>query len=234
MPLELMLTAVMVGALGGVHCLGMCGPLTGAFTFQLAAEIQVRPARVAQMQLAYNLGRISTYVLLGTLAGLVGLVLVEAGELLAIQRWLLGLAGVWMLVLAAWLMGWSAWPARLEGWVRRWLPVMGDRWRQRLLPVRHVGQAYVFGVFWGALPCGLVYSTLLLALSAGSVVGGAAVMLAFGLGTLPNLLLMGASAFWLTRWQRNPWVARAAAAGMALLGGLTLMQVLGGQQWTGG
>jgi hypothetical protein len=228
---ELLLTAMIVGFLGGVHCLGMCGPLAGAFTFQLSVEIQVKPLRIAQMQLAYNLGRISSYVVLGVIAGIVGMTLVEAGSLLSVQRWLLAFAGVWMLILAAWLMGWSSLPSQLERLAGGWWGRVSAGWRQRFLPVRRMSQAYLFGLMWGCLPCGLVYSTLLLALSSSSWLDGGLVMLAFGLGTLPNLMLMGVSAFWLTRLQRQPWLRRIAAAGIALFGALTVWQSVWGSVW---
>lgn len=223
----------MVGFLGGVHCLGMCGPLAGAFTFSLASEIQKSPVRVARMQLAYNLGRLTSYAVLGAIAGVVGMVLVEAGSLLSVQRWLLAFAGIWMLVLAAWLLGWSSLPSRLESLAGGWWSGVSSRWRARFLPVRRLTGAYLFGLLWGCLPCGLVYSTLLLALSSGSWFDGGLVMLAFGLGTLPNLMLMGVSAFWLTRLQQQRWLRQVAAAGIAIFGGLTLWQALMGSVWLG-
>jgi sulfite exporter TauE/SafE len=231
--LELLLTAVVVGFLGGVHCLGMCGPLAGAFTFSLAGDIQKSPVGVVKMQLAYNLGRVTSYVVLGVIAGIVGMVLVEAGSLLSMQRWLLAFAGVWMLVLAAWLLGWSSLPSRLERLAGGWWAGVSARWRARFLPVRRLTGAYLFGLLWGCLPCGLVYSTLLLALSSGSWLDGGLVMLAFGLGTLPNLMLMGVSAFWLTRLQQQRWLRRVAAAGIAVFGGLTLWQAFMGSVWVG-
>lgn len=230
---ELLLTALVVGFLGGVHCLGMCGPLAGAFTFSLSADIQVKPVRVAQMQLAYNFGRISSYVFLGGVAGVLGMVLVEAGSLLSVQRWMLAFAGIWMLVLAAWLVGWSALPSRLEQLAGGWWGGLASRWRSRFLPVRRVSGAYFFGLLWGCLPCGLVYSTLLLSLSSGSCFEGALVMLAFGIGTFPNLMLMGVSAFWLTRLQQQLWLRRLAAVGIALFGVLTVWQALMGSVWAG-
>jgi sulfite exporter TauE/SafE len=229
--IDALVTALIVGFLGGVHCLGMCGPLAGAFTFSLAAEIQVKPVRVAQMQLAYNLGRISSYVVLGIVAGVIGMALVEAGSLLSVQRWLLLFAGVWMLILAAWLVGWSSLPAQLERLAGGWWGRFSASWRSRFLPVRHLLGAYTFGLLWGCLPCGLVYSTLLLALSSGSWLDGGLVMLAFGLGSLPNLMLMGVSAFWLTRLQQQWWLRPVAAAGIALFGGLTIWQAIMGSMW---
>ena len=232
MLISAMLTAMMVGFLGGVHCLGMCGPIAGALTFQLSAEIQVRPRRVAMMQVVYNLGRVSSYVILGLMAGAVGLMLVEAGDWLSIQRGLLAFSGLWMVILALWLKGWSALPSRLERVVGDvWTRVSG-RYRPKMLPVRHVGQAYLFGLLWGTLPCGLVYSTLILAISAGSMLSGALVMLSFGVGTLPSVLLMGASAFWLVRIQRLMWVRNVAAMMMAMFGCWTLYLAIWGQAWS--
>ena len=230
---ELLLTALVVGFLGGVHCLGMCGPLAGAFTFSLSHDIQIKPLSVAKMQLAYNLGRITLYGVLGAVAGIVGMVLVEAGSLLSVQRWLLAFAGVWMLILAAWLVGWSSLPSRLEQLAGGWWGRFSSRWRSRFLPVRRLSGAYLFGLVWGCLPCGLVYSTLLLALSSSSWLEGGLVMLAFGLGTLPNLMVMGVSAFWLTRLQQQRWLRRTAAAGIALFGGLTIWQALMSSVWAG-
>lgn len=233
MSIELLTIAFIVGFLGGVHCVGMCGPLVGAFTFSLASDIQRSSQRVALMQLVYNLGRLTSYVLLGAIAGLVGLLLIEAASLLSMQRWLLGFAGVWMLILAAWLMGWSAWPARLEGLGAGWWSRWSQRWRGRFLPVQRWYQAFLMGLLWGWIPCGLVYSTLILAMSAGSVGAGMSVMLAFALGTLPNLLLVGASAFWLMRVKRNTWLIRIAALGMASFGLWTLWQAAFGSAWLG-
>jgi uncharacterized protein len=138
-----------------------------------------------------------------------------------------------MLILAAWLLGWSALPAKLEGLGAGWWSHLSQRWRTHFLPVTHWHQALLMGVLWGWMPCGLVYSTLVLAMSAGSVWAGMSVMLAFGLGTLPNLLLVGASAFWLMRFKRNPWLIRVAALGMAVFGLWTLWQAAFGSAWLG-
>lgn len=232
-PIELLLTAMVMGWLGGVHCLGMCGPLVGAFTFALAPAIQQSARQVGLMQLVYNLGRISSYALLGAIAGLVGLILIEAGSLISAQRWLLGFAGIWMLILAAWLLGWSSLPTRLESGLSNWWSAKSQRWRRQLLPVKHGYQAYLMGLVWGWMPCGLVYSSLILAMSAGSIISGSLVMLAFGLGTLPNLLLIGASTFWLTRLKQQFWLAPVAAIGMALFGLWTLWQAVFGSAWLG-
>ncbi len=71
---------------------------------------------------------------------------------------------------------------------------------------------------WGWLPCGLVYSALIWAISAGSAQEGALLLLSFGLGTLPNLMLMGLLAGKLTALLRQPGVMHLAGAVITLIG----------------
>lgn len=231
MTLELMTTAWLVGWLGGVHCLGMCGPIAGALTFQIAPALQLKPSALWRLQIMYNLGRVSGYALLGLLAGSLGWLLLESTDWQTGQRWLMLVAGVWMLILSAWLMGWSALPSRLESLIARYWQAISARWKPALLPVRHLHQAWLFGLLWGAMPCGLVYSTLLLAVTAGSAWQGGLVMLAFGIGTLPLLVLLGMSAFWLVKLQRQQWLRYLSAGMTALFGTWLCWQALWGSVW---
>ncbi len=116
----------------------------------------------------------------------------------------------------------------LAGWWRglTHLETLGGHlWRHlqpfasRLLPVRSSGQALLLGTLWGWLPCGLVYSSLLWAASQGNALTSAGLMLLFGLGTLPALLLTGLAADQLRRWVQNR-VTRSLAGGLVLLFGL--------------
>ena len=86
---------------------------------------------------------------------------------------------------------------------------------KRLLPVQTVGQALVLGLLWGWIPCGLVYSALILTISAGGVLQGLGIMLAFGLGTLPNLLAMGFAVGAVAHMTKKPWV-RWLAGGLVI------------------
>jgi sulfite exporter TauE/SafE len=94
-----------------------------------------------------------------------------------------------MILLGLYLAGWNQWVLVFE-------KAGGALWSRlqplfkKLLPVKSLPGALVAGFFWGWLPCGLVYSILVAALAAGSATSGAALMLSFGLGTLPNLLGM--------------------------------------------
>ena len=206
--------ALVVGLLGGVHCLGMCGGIVGALTL---GQQQARGGRFWLVQLGYNLGRITSYMVAGALAGGLGLLLAQAAPLAQAQRVLGWVAGLFMIALGLYLGGWWHGVARLEragGVVWRRIEPLG----RRLLPVRSPLQAWALGLVWGWLPCGLVYSALIWALSAGGVVQGALLMGAFGLGTLPNLLLMGSAAGLLAGWLRRPLVRRAAGALVVVLG----------------
>lgn len=204
--------AFAVGVLGGVHCLGMCGGIVGAISLSHAGSESPAWSRL----LAYNLGRMSSYVVAGALAGLLGAALL--GAMPQGQRILELLAAVFLILLGLYLAGW--WPvlARLE-------QVGGRVWKRieplgrRFIPVRHAGQAFVIGGIWGWLPCGLVYSVLVWALSAGSAADGALLMAAFALGTLPNLMLMGLFAARLARFVRNELV-RQGAGGLLIAYGL--------------
>ena len=96
----------------------------------------------------------------------------------------------------------------------------------RLLPVRTVWQALVLGLLWGWIPCGLVYSALVLSISAGDVLQGAWIMLAFGLGTLPNLLAMSFAVGAVAHLVQKAWVRHMAGALVAGFGIITLWRVV--------
>ena len=213
-----LLTALLAGLLGGVHCVGMCGGIVAAFSFR--ADGSTPPFR---LHLAYNLGRVSSYVFFGALAGMLGASLKLAG-FLPVQTLLFVLAQVVMILLGLYLAGFSRWVLVFER-------AGGVLWRavkplfQKLLPVRSTPQALLAGMVWGWLPCGLVYSVLVSALAAGSAASGAALMLAFGLGTLPNLLGMGVFARQIQPFMQHVWVRRTAGltvAGFGVWGLLTL------------
>jgi sulfite exporter TauE/SafE len=213
------LAAFLVGLLGGVHCVGMCGGIVGALSFGLPEEVRQSPRRMLPYLLAYNLARILSYTLAGALLG--GIVAL-AGQMVAIHQWqqgLLMLAGIFMILLGLYIGGWWRVLLRLEragGYLWRHIEPLG----RRLMPVRRVPQALLLGLIWGWLPCGLVYSVLIWSMASGGAVSGGLLMLSFGLGTLPNLLAMGVFAAGLARFMRLPrvrWMAGAVIAGFGAL-----------------
>ena len=210
MPDSGFLALFLVGLLGGGHCVGMCGGIVGALSMGGGGRFS--------LHLAYNAGRIASYGAAGALAGLLGGGFDAAGQALSGQlpvRVALYLAANLMLILLGlYLMG----ATRSLRWVER----AGQRlWRsvqpltRRFLPVRGPAQAFPLGLLWGWLPCGLVYSALVTALTGGSAWRGVALMLAFGLGTLPNLLLAGFFAARLNEYLAKPVVR--IAAGLVVL-----------------
>jgi sulfite exporter TauE/SafE len=203
----------LVGLLGGVHCLGMCGGIVSALAAQEA------PGRRAWPRLlAFNAGRIFSYAVAGAVAGLTGGVSLLVAGALPVQTAFYVLANLLLIGLGLYLLGITRYVAALERvGARLWAllrPLLG-RW----MPANTVPRALVLGALWGWMPCGLVYSVLATALLAGNALGGAAVMLAFGLGTLPNLMFAG----FLMRWLRNARAGkylRAGAAAFVLVMGL--------------
>ncbi|MCX7674161.1 MAG: sulfite exporter TauE/SafE family protein [Thiobacillaceae bacterium] len=210
MPELSLLSAFLVGLLGGAHCVGMCGGIVTAMSLGRASP------RLG-LDLAYNLGRISSYTAAGALAGLIGSAAFLSERLLPLQHALYILAQGVLILLGLYLAGLNQSILVLER-------AGGALWRlvqphlARLLPVRSLAQALLAGVWWGWLPCGLTYSVLVSALASGSAAEGAVLMLAFGLGTLPNLLAMGWAAGWLRRMAADRRLRRAVGLAVALFG----------------
>jgi sulfite exporter TauE/SafE len=220
-----LLTAFVVGLLGGVHCVGMCGGVVSMLTLGLAPERRARLATALPLHLGYNLGRIAGYGLAGVLAGGIGALLATSHLLHLGQRALYGLAAAVMIALGLYLGGWwrgLAVVERMGALLWRRLEPLG----RGLLPIRSAWQAVMVGLIWAWLPCGLVYSVLILALGTGSPWQGGLLMLAFGLGTLPNLLGMGLLAGAAARYMEALWLRRAAGLLVIGFGLFALWQVL--------
>src|SRR6266496_3551981 len=176
MDISPLIAAWLAGTLGGAHCVAMCGGFVAALSGagRLASEAPLVPARtLASRALTHNLGRITTYALLGTILGGVGALALSAAEWLPLQRTPYLIANLFLLALAAAIL-----------WNRTALAVL-----QR---------------------------------------AGGAVMLAFGLGTLPNLL---AAAWVVTRareWLGSRIVRYGAAALLAGFAGLGVWRAMYG------
>lgn len=200
----------LVGLLGGTHCVGMCGGIVTALSMQLPGQ----KANVGYL-IAYNIGRITTYTVVGAIAGAAGSSVLLLKGFLPVQQFLYVLANLMLVMLGLYLAGiWHAvvYIERVGGIVwKRLQPYMG-----KLLPVKSIPRAFVVGTIWGWLPCGLVYSVLVSALASGNALHGAMLMLAFGLGTLPNLLAMGFFAQNLKTWLQNKYTR--LAAGLLVVG----------------
>ena len=225
------LAVFLIGLLGGTHCVSMCGGIVGA----LSMQVHVPGSRPQwPLHLAYTLGRIGTDSLLGACVGLLGSVGLLYEGMLPVQMTLYVLANLMLVALGLYLTGFTRLLAPIERvghllW-RRIQPAT-----RRFLPARSVGQALPLGMLWGFIPCGLTYSILATALVTGSGARGAGLMLAFGLGTLPNLLLAGMLFKRFRDITRHPRVR--LASGLLVLGfglfGLYHAPSLGGDLWRG-
>ena len=200
--------------------MGMCGGIVGAFSLQLPGK----GPRISY-HLAANLGRLTSYVFIGLIAGALGSASAFLSHLFPVEKVLYVLANLVLIALGLHLAGiWSG-VLILES-------VGGGVWKRlqplfkKFVPIQSLPQAFAAGMVWGWLPCGLVYSVLIAAVASGSALQGGATMLAFGLGTLPNLLLMGLFASQLQRFLARRGVRLAAGLIIVALGLLGLASVL--------
>lgn len=207
----LLVSAVILGLLGGGHCLGMCGGLMGALTLAIPPEQRSRRFRLL---LAYNLGRILSYACAGLLIGLAGWAVANSPAVMVLRV----IAALLLIAMGLYLAGWWSGLTRIEALGRglwRYIQPVASR----LMPVSSLPRALLLGALWGWLPCGLVYSTLLWAASQGNALDSGLLMLAFGLGTWPVLLATGMAAERLTAVLRKRNV-RVAGGLLVMLFGL--------------
>ena len=220
-----LLSVFLLGLLGGLHCAGMCGGLLTAMTYRpVSAPVAViahQPMpRFDALPLYINIGRISTYTVLGGIAGAFGSTAWLLANILPVQRSLFLVSSVLMLAIGGWVLGVRGpllWTERLGLRVWRLLQPLAARRAGASGPAG----GFLAGAVWGFVPCGMVYIVLLGALSSGNAVSGALLMAVFGLGTLPNLLLIGAGSQWLARLGGAAGIRRAVGIVlilMALLG----------------
>ncbi|MCI8209963.1 cytochrome biogenesis protein [Pseudomonas sp. S25] len=210
----LLVSALILGLLGGGHCLGMCGGLMGALTLAIPNEQRSRRFRLL---LAYNLGRICSYACAGLLTGLAGWAVANSPGALALRV----VAALLLIAMGLYLAGWWSGLTRIEG-LGRWLWRYIQPVANRLLPVSSLPRALLLGGLWGWLPCGLVYSTLLWSASQGNAINSALLMLAFGIGTCPVLLATGLAAQRTTALLRKRGVRMAGGLLVIMFGLWTL------------
>ena len=208
------IAAFLVGLLGGVHCVGMCGGIVGALCLGLNQnkdKNQLQNTRTAfPYLLSYNAGRISSYTLAGMLMGGIGWLGSHLFEIYALQQTLEIIAAVFMLALGLYIAGWWRVLANVERFGGKIIWKRLEPLGRRFMPVTSYRQAFALGLVWGWLPCGLVYSVIIWTISTQSPLEGGMLMLSFGLGTLPNLLLMGVFASTLNQFIQQPWVRQVA------------------------
>lgn len=215
--------AFVLGLASTLHCLGMCGGIIGALTFGLPETIRENRKRLLPFVSAYNIGRLSSYSLLGALAGLFGEQLFNLVSPQAGHRLLQWLATGLMVGIGLYLAGWLPRFAMIE---KMGVPV----WKKlspiarKLTPIDSPLKAFGFGLLWGWLPCGMVYSALVWSSTSGGAGNGALLMLAFGAGTLPATMGAGIFTGWIARLSKNMRARRLTGISIIVLAvaGLTV------------
>ncbi len=220
---EFSLAALFIlGLFSTFHCIGMCGGVIGALTFGLDNSIRENKPRLALYVGAYNVGRLISYSIAGMLVGMIGMTLVgfigmEKAHI--ITRYL---SAAMIVIVGLYVAGWFPQLSKLDRlgaklWKR--IQPLG----KRFMPVKKPWQALGFGMVWGWIPCGLVYTALLLAALGGSAINGGLGMLAFGLGTLPAVMGAGMVTGGLSQWLQKPRIRQVFGAIMILTGVMTLL-----------
>ncbi|PKF78028.1 cytochrome biogenesis protein [Vibrio sp. vnigr-6D03] len=209
------LGALLIGVLGAGHCMGMCGGIASA-----VAVGSSNASRILLITLFYNLGRLSSYAFTGALIGGAISSIAQFSDFNLALTYLRLVSAAFMILLALYIAKW--WQGllvieKLGQGVWKFVSPVG----KKLLPLRSPLHAFPFGFVWGWLPCGLVYSTLTWAAVSGSALDGALIMFAFGLGTLPAMLLVGLSAVKFQKWQRNEIFRQCGALLLLVYGSYT-------------
>lgn len=207
---ELMLSALLLGLFGSGHCLAMCGGFAAALQLSMRQNQQSR-LTVWRRVLAAAAGRLSSYSLAGALFGFFGAGLAGSHGLMPAILKLF--AGLMLLAMALYVGRWWFGVLKLELLGQKFWQWLQPRLRL-LLPLNSSGKAFMYGLGWGYLPCGLVYSALSWAIGSGSAIAGALWMLCFGLGTLPAVLLAGQSAALLQAFLQHVLVRQMLAVGL--------------------
>lgn len=217
-----MLVAFLIGLLSSLHCFGMCGGLVGAMTMSLDPKIRQNTSQLGLYTLAYNSGRIISYTVAGFLVGLFGQTLrdylmPENG--IGILRLI---ASILIIAMGFYIAGWFSHFSRIEKiGIPLWkiLQPIG----QRLLPVKNLWQAFLFGAVWGWLPCGLVYYVLLISPANDGALNAAFFMLAFGLGTLIPMMAAGFLTGRLAPIRQSQKIRHFAGITLIIMGILSLL-----------
>ncbi|MEZ5008776.1 MAG: sulfite exporter TauE/SafE family protein [Chitinophagales bacterium] len=212
-----MLAALLIGFLGSMHCVGMCGPLV------LSMPFNIRSKGGVTRLLSYHVGKLSTYMMLGLITGIIG----DALRFFFVQQWISIVSGIVLLVMyfLPRMIDRFATPNFSEVWNRN--VVM--RMKKLLQPSAEQSTATRFfslGMINGLLPCGLVYMALLGAISQPTILQSVLFMGIFGIGTSPALTgIIVANKWILGKWRSN--FSKLAPALVIVISALLIVRGLG-------
>ena len=213
-----LLAALWLGLAASGHCVLMCGGISGALALGTQRGADGRP--LPRLLVAYQFGRIGGYAIAGLLFGSIGAGLYALLDHDGLRIALRVLAAASFATAAMALLGGHGWLERALG-ARLWQR-LAPRARA-LFPVNTIPRALGVGLLWGWMPCGFVYTVLLLALASFDPWRSAASMIAFGLGTLPSMLAAGLGSGALARWLGRMAFRRAGAVVLLMMAVGTLL-----------
>ena len=219
--LPLLSAALLAGLVGSAHCLGMCAGISGLFAVNAEVASMRRSIPTA---LVYNGGRVITYAMLGMIVATFGSVIVEASPGLAVGVRML--SGIIIILVGLKV----AFDLRVLNVIERMGSTLWARIAPvatKLVPVTSLPKALGLGLVWGWLPCGLVYSVLLIAATSASPAGGALSMAAFGIGTMPAMVLSGLGAARLSSFLQRRGTRLGFGLLIVAMGLLTIAMPLG-------
>lgn len=199
-----------MGFMSSAHCVGMCGGIMGALSMAIPAEAKTKRWWIL---LTYNLGRLLSYGVMGLLIGLFAAQLAEWGALTPL-RWL---AGLLLIMAGLYIAQWWQGLVKIEA-LGRYLWAYLQPFGKALMPVNSLPKAFLLGVIWGWLPCGLVYSALMTSMAQANAVDSGIAMVAFGIATLPSVLAAGVLAQGMMKLFRLPVFKNAMAILFILFG----------------
>ncbi|MDH3454499.1 MAG: sulfite exporter TauE/SafE family protein [Desulfuromonadales bacterium] len=215
--------AFITGLMGAGHCIGMCGGLVGALSLSEAGQ-----KGGWLFHLLYNAGRITTYTFIGAVVGWLGSALAYTDQFKLLTRSLLLASDLFIILVGLGTAGMFAWlnasDLDFPGPMKTMAAAVH---RLRKLPPPLA--ALPLGLLFGFLPCGYLYAVAITAAQSAEVSTGALMLLAFGLGTAPSLLIFGSATHWLGNRART-WMLRIAGllvAGMGIINLLKHLRLMG-------
>lgn len=213
-----LLAAFLIGVAGSVHCSAMCGGVIAGLNYAIPANRPLLP-----YAMCYNIGRIISYSLAGLLAGALGQVFShQVGIGIVVLKLI---SGIMLILLGAYIGNWWRALAFIEtSGAKLWRRI--SPLAKRFVPFKTPVHALPYGLIWGWLPCGLVYSTLAWSMASGQATHSAILMLSFGLGTLPATLLLAFSAKQILAVTQSPRTKQIIAIALLCYGVLTIAQSL--------
>lgn len=193
--------AFLIGLSSSLHCVSMCGSIIGTLSFSLKPEVRSDKSTMSIFILSYNFGRIFSYMLAGLIIGLLESIITAPLGAEHSHRYLQILSSLITIGAGFYIAGWFPNFAYIEKTGSRFWKFI-EPYGRKLIPVAHLKQAFLFGMVWGWIPCGLVYTALALAATTGNISTSVLSMFAFGLGTLPAVLGTGMVSSFISRISR--------------------------------